>query len=319
MRRRSLVGLPLLGLAAPARAQAFPSRPLRLLVGFPPGGASDVQARLVASGLEASLGQPVVVENRPGAGGNRAVDAVAKSVPDGHVFGAASVSNLAINPHLYRSMPYDALNDLAPLSLMAINPNIIIARPGFPATDLAGLIALAKAQPGKLTLGSPGIGTSQHLAGELLKQAAGIDLLHVPYRGGPAAYPDLLAGRLDLMVDVVVTAWPQVRDGRVGAIAVTTEARVPLAAQVPTVAETLPGFAAVSWLGFVAPAATPAPVLDRLAGAIQAAIRAPETSQRIAESGAVPVGSSRAEFAAFIRNEHARWAPAVRASGAVVE
>lgn len=319
MRRRAVLAAPLLCLPATSRAQGFPSRPLRILVGFPAGGTSDVQGRLVATALEASLGQPVVVENRPGAGGNLAVDVVAKAPPDGHVLGAASVSNLAINPHLYRSMPYDALADLAPLSLMAINPNMLVARPDFPARDLAGLIAHARANPGKVSFASPGIGTSQHLAGELLKQAAGIDLLHVPYRGGPAAYPDLMAGRVDLLVDVVVTAWPQVREGRVRAIAVTTAQRVPLAADVPTVAETIPSFEAVSWLGFVTQAAVPALVLDRLGSAIQAAIRSPAITQRIAESGAVPVGSSRQDFAAFIRAEHAKWAPAVRASGATVE
>jgi tripartite-type tricarboxylate transporter receptor subunit TctC len=319
MRRRAVLAAPLLCLPSASRAQNFPSRPVRMLVGFPAGGTSDVQARLVATALEAALGQPVVVENRPGAGGNLAVDAVAKAPPDGHVLGAASVSNLAINPHLYRSMPYDALADLAPLSLMAINPNIIVARPDFPARDLAGLIAHARANQGKVSFASPGIGTSQHLAGELLKQAAGLDLLHVPYRGGPAAYPDLMAGRVDLLVDVVVTALPQVREGRVKAIAVTTAQRVPLAPDVPTVAETIANFEAVSWLGFVTQAAVPAPLLDRLAGAIQAAIQAPATMQRIAESGAVPVGSSRQEFAAFIRAEHAKWAPAVRASGATVE
>jgi tripartite-type tricarboxylate transporter receptor subunit TctC len=319
MHRRLLLAAPALALARPAVAQGFPSRPLRLLVGFPAGGTSDVQARLVAAALEKSLGQPVVVENRPGAGGNIAVDAVAKSAPDGHVFGAASVSNLAINPHLYRSMPYDPLKDLSALSLMAINPNMLVARPDFPARDLAGLIAHVKANPGKVTFGSPGIGTSQHMAGELLKVATGLDMVHVPYRGGPAAYPDLLSGRIDLLVDVVVTAWPQVREGRVKAIAVTTAERVPLARDVPTIAETIPDFIAVSWLGFVAPAGVPAPVLDRLAGAVREAIRSPDVWAKIAESGAVPVGSTSVEFEKFIREEHARWLPAVRASDATVE
>ncbi|MCC7281217.1 MAG: tripartite tricarboxylate transporter substrate binding protein [Acetobacteraceae bacterium] len=314
-----LLATPLLSLARPARAQAFPSRPLRILVGFAAGGASDTQARLVAAAMEKSLGQPVVVENRPGAGGNIAVDAVAKSPADGYTFGAASVSNLAINPHLYRSMPYDPLKDLAPLSLMAINPNILVARPGFPASDLAGLIAHAKANPGKLSYGSPGSGTSQHMAAEMLKITAGIDMAHVPYRGGAAAYPDLLSGRIDLLVDVFGTAWPQVQSGRIGAIAVLTPERLPLAPMVPTAAETLPGFVAVSWLGFVAPMGMPPAVLAQLAGAVQAAIRTPEVRARITESGSVPVGSSAEEFAKFIREEHARWLPAVRASGASVD
>ena len=319
MHRRLLLASPLLVLPRLVGAQGFPARPIRLLVGFPAGGASDTQARMVAAALEKSLGQPVVVENRPGAGGNISVDAVAKSPPDGYTFGAASVSNLAINPHLYRSMPYDSLNDLAPLSLMAINPNILIARPDFPSPDLPALIAFAKANPGKLTYGSPGTGTSQHLAAEMLKVAAGIDMVHVPYRGATPAYPDLMSGRIDLFVDVVGTALPQAREGKVKAIAVTTPERLPVAPRVPTVAETLPGFAAVSWLGFVAPAGLPPAIAAKLSGAIQDAVRTPELQARIAESGSVPVGSTAEEFAKFIREEHARWLPAVRASGATVD
>jgi tripartite-type tricarboxylate transporter receptor subunit TctC len=170
-----------------------------------------------------------------------------------------------------------------------------------------------------VTFGSPGIGTSQHLAGEMLKVAAGLDMTHVPYRGGPAAYPDLISGRIDLLVDVVVTAAPQVREGRAKAIAVTTAERVPLVRDVPTVAETIPGFTAVSWLGFVAPAGVPAGLLDRLATAVRDAIRTPYTWSKIAESGAIPVGSTAAEFDAFMRAEHARWLPAVRASGASLD
>lgn len=319
MNRRLLLAAPSLLLPRVAMAQNFPSRPIRLLVGFPAGGISDAQARLVAAALEKDFGQPVVVDNRPGAGGNISVDAVAKSPPDGYVFGAASVSNLAINPHLYRSMPYDPLKDLAPLSLMAINPNVLVARPDFPAGDLAGLIAHAKANPGKVSYGSPGIGTSQHLAAEMLKVAAGIDMLHVPYRGATPAYPDLISGRIDLLVDVFGTAWPQVQAGKIKAIAVTTAERLPLAPALPTAAETLPGFAAVSWLGFVAPAGLPPSVLEKLAGGVRDAIRSPELQARIAESGSVPVGSTGEEFGKFIREEYARWLPAVRASGATLD
>jgi tripartite-type tricarboxylate transporter receptor subunit TctC len=317
--RRGLLAAPLLALAAPAaRAQAFPMRPLRMIVPFPPGGVSDLMARLVATHMERALGQPVVIDPRPGAGGNLTLDLVAKAAPDGYTIGVATVSGLAINRHLYRSLPFDPDRDLAPLSLFAINPNMILVHPSVPARNMPELIAWLRANPGT-AFASGGVGTSQHLAGELLSQAIGVPLTHVAYRGTAGAIADGQAGRVKMMVDVVVTGLQFAREGTLRAIAVTTPQRLPLAPELPTVAETLPGFEATSWLGFVAPARVPAGLLDQLAAVIGAAARDGDIARRVADGGAIPQGSTRAAFADFIRAEAERWGPAVRASGATAE
>jgi tripartite-type tricarboxylate transporter receptor subunit TctC len=319
-RRAVLLAAPALLLARQARAQgAFaPTRPMRMIVPFPPGGVSDLMARLAAGHMERELGQAVVVDPRPGAGGNLALDLTAKAVPDGHTIGVGTVSGLAINRHLYRSLPFDPDRDLAPLSLFAINPNMVLVHPGVPARSLAELVAWLRANPGT-AFASGGVGTSQHLAGELLAQAAGVRLTHVAYRGTAGAIADVQAGRVPMMVDVVVTGLQFAREGTLRAIAVTTPARLPQAPDLPAVAETFPGFEATSWLGFVAPARTPDPVLDRLSAVLAASARQPEAAKRVADGGAIPQGSTRAEFAAFIRAEAERWQPAVRASGATAE
>ncbi|WP_376093594.1 Bug family tripartite tricarboxylate transporter substrate binding protein [Roseomonas sp. CCTCC AB2023176] len=315
-----------LGLALPAlsagragaQAPWAPSRPVRLVVPFPPGGVSDLMARLVASYAEKALGQPWVVDPRPGAGGNLTLDLVAKAAPDGHTVGVATVSGLAINRHLYRSLPFDPDRDLAPLSLFAVNPNMVLVHPAVPARSLPELVAWLRANPGT-AFASGGVGTSQHLAGELLAQVAGVTLSHVPYRGTAGAIADVQAGRVPMMVDVVVTGLQFAREGTLRAIAVTTPDRLVQAPEVPTVAETYPGFEATSWLGFVAPSRTPAATLDRLADTIASSARDPEIARRVSEGGAVPQGTGREAFAAFVRAESARWAGAVRASGATAE
>jgi len=316
--RRSLLAAPLMTLTAPARGQTFPTRPIRLIVPFPPGGVSDLMARLVATHMERALGQPVVIDPRPGAGGNLALDLVAKAAPDGYTIGVGTVSGLAINRHLYRNLPFDPDHDIAPLSLFAINPNMILVHPSVPARTMPELIGWLRANPGT-AFASGGVGTSQHLAGELLSQAIGVPLTHVAYRGTAGAIADVQAGRVKLMVDVVVTGLQFAREGTLRGIAVTTPQRLPQAPDLPTVAETLPGFEATSWLGFVAPARVPAPLLDQLAEVIAAAARDSDIARRVADGGAVPQGSTRAAFTSFIRAEAARWRPAVRASGATVE
>ena len=316
--RRSLLAAPLITLTAPARGQTFPTRPIRLIVPFPPGGVSDLMARLVATHMERALGQPVVIDPRPGAGGNLALDLVAKAAPDGYTIGVGTVSGLAINRHLYRNLPFDPDHDIAPLSLFAINPNMILVHPSVPARTMPELIGWLRANPGT-AFASGGVGTSQHLAGELLSQAIGVPLTHVAYRGTAGAIADVQAGRVKLMVDVVVTGLQFAREGTLRGIAVTTPQRLPQAPDLPTVAETLPGFEATSWLGFVAPARVPAPLLDQLAEVIAAAARDSDIARRVAVGGAVPQGSTRAAFTSFIRAEAARWRPAVRASGATVE
>jgi tripartite-type tricarboxylate transporter receptor subunit TctC len=321
MQRRTLVALAAATLAAwDASAQPAwaPSRPIRMVVPFPPGGVSDLMARLVAAYIERELGQPVVVEPRPGAGGNLALDVTAKAAPDGHTIGVGTVSGLAINRHLYPRLPFDPDRDLAPLSLFAINPNMVLVHPSVPARTMPELVAWLRANPGT-AFASGGVGTSQHLAGELLARAAGIRLTHVPYRGTAGAIADVQAGRVPMMVDVVVTGLQFAREGTLRGIAVTTPARLPQAPDLPTVAETFPGFEATSWLGFVAPAQVPGPVLDRLSAVIAASARDPDIAQRVSAGGAVPQGSDRAAFAAFIRAEAERWGAAVRASGATAD
>lgn len=295
-----------------------PTRPLRLVVPFPPGGVSDLMARLVAAHAERSLGQPWVIDPRPGAGGNVALDIVARAPRDGHTIGVGTVSGLAINRHLYRSLPFDPDRDIAPLSLFAVNPNMVLVHPSVPVRTLPELVAWLRANPGT-AFASGGVGTSQHLAGELLARAAGVTLTHVPYRGTAGAIADAQAGRVPMMIDVVVTGLQFAREGKLRGIAVTTPARVPQAPDLPAVAELFPGFEASSWLGFVAPAGTPEAALDRLSETIAASAREPEIARRVAEGGALPQGTGRAAFAEFIRAESERWAHAVRASGATVE
>ncbi len=316
--RRLLLAAPALLAPPAARAQGFPARPLRMIVPFPPGGVSDLMARLTATHMERELGQPVVIDPRPGAGGNLTLDLVAKAAPDGLTVGVATVSGLAINRHLYRSLPFDPDRDLAPLSLFAVNPNMVLVHPSVPARTLPELVAWMRANPGA-AFASGGVGTSQHLAGELLAQAAGVQLTHVPYRGTAGAIADVQAGRVPMMVDVTVTGLQFAREGTLRAIATTTPQRLPQAPDLPTVAETFPGFEATSWLGFVAPARVPEPILDRLSASMAGAARDPDIASRVTQGGSIPHGSSRAEFADFIRAESARWAPAVRASGATAE
>ena len=318
MRRRALLAASLL--AAPAaQAQApWPTRPLRMLVPFPPGGTTDVLSRLVAVHMERTLGQPVVLENRPGVGGNIAIDAVAKAAADGYTLGVGTPSNIAINPLIMSNMPYDTLRDLAPLSLLAIVPNVIMVNNDLPVRTLAELIAWARAHPG-MAFGHPGTGTTQQFSGTLLALAAGIELQHVPFRGGAPALIELIAGRIPMAVDSIAGPIGTIREGRVRAIAVTTRERMPQLPDVPAVAETFAGFEALSWVGFVAPARVPDAILDRIAGAAQAAARDPEIRRRIEDSVSVPIGGDRAQFTTFIRGEMERWAPAVRASGVRVE
>ncbi|HYF06478.1 MAG TPA: tripartite tricarboxylate transporter substrate binding protein [Acetobacteraceae bacterium] len=314
MRRRHLLAAPLL--AAPGlRAQpAWPTRPLRMLVPFPPGGTTDVLARLVAAHMERTLGQPVVLENRPGAAGNLAVDAVAKAAPDGYTIGVGTPSNMAINPVLMPNMPYDALRDIAALSLLALVPNVVMVNNDVPARTLAEFIAWARARPGQ-AFGHPGAGTTQQLSGTLLALAAGIELQHVPFRGGAPALIELIAGRIPVVVDSIAGPIGAIREGRVRALAVTSRERMPQLPEVPAVSETFPGFEALSWVGFIAPARVPELILDRVSAAAQAAARDPEIRRRIEESVSIPVGGDRAGFASFIRSEMERWTPAIRASG----
>lgn len=317
-RRVLLAGLTAAPLAA--RAQAWtPDRPLRLLVGFAAGGSTDVTARLVAQALGERLGQPVVVENRPGAGGNIAAEAAARATPDGHTLFMAVSGILAANQALYRSIPFDPVRDFAPISQVAFIPNLVVVNAQSPVRDLASLIAHARANPGRVTYGSAGNGTSLHLAAALLGARAGVELVHVSYRGGAPATTDLLSGKIDMTASPLVEVIAHVQAGRLRPLAVTTARRSALLPEVPTVAETLQGFEVALWNGLVAPAATPAAAIRRLATEAMAALRSSDLQSRLAEQGSEPAPSTPEEFSAFIRTEIPRWTEIVRVSGATAD
>jgi tripartite-type tricarboxylate transporter receptor subunit TctC len=299
-----------------AGAQAYPSKPIRWVVGFPPGGGTDIISRLIAQKMGESWGQQVLVENRPGAGGNIGMDAVAKAAPDGHTIGLGAAGALSVNVSLLPSMPFDPLKDLAPVSMLAIIPIVVAAHPSVPATDARSLIAYAKSQPGKLSFGTTGNGSAMHLAGELMKQMAEFDMLHVPYKGSAPAAADLAGGQIPLAIVDLTSALPHIRSGRVKAIGVTSASRSAVAPEIPTIAETgLPGFDAIGWFGVVAPGGTPSALIARLNAEVVEAMKAPEIRERLMAGGAEPQTSTPEEFAAFIRAEIPKWARVIKSAG----
>ena len=318
-KRELLAGLALLPLAAPALAQEYPSRPIRLLVGFAAGGSTDVFARAIAPRMQALLGQPVVIENRPGAAGNIGSEAVARAAPDGYTLVMATSSTHATNAALYRNMPFDAQRDFAPISQTTFIPNLLVVHPDVPARDFAGLVAEAKAKPGVLNFGNAGSGTSQHLSAALIAARTGIDVTHVSYRGGTPAVTDLMGGKIQAMAAPLVEVIAHVQAGRLRAIAVTTARRSELLPDVPTIAETLPGFEVALWNGYMAPANTPAPIVNRIAAEIRTVMRTNEMKAKLAQQGSEPVGSTPEEFRAFLAAEIPKWSELVRISGAKVE
>jgi tripartite-type tricarboxylate transporter receptor subunit TctC len=300
-----------------AQAQPYPSKPIRFVVPYPAGGPLDTVARLLGQKVSESVKQPVVVDNRPGAGGNIGADAVAKSPPDGYTILMGAVATHAINPTLYASMPYDAMRDFAPITQVASTPNVLVVNPALPVTTVREFIAYAKANPGKLNFGSGSTGSAGHLAGELFKTMAGIEMTHVPYKGAGPAMNDLIGGQIQLMFDNLASSLGQVRAGRVRALAVTTARRSALAPELPTIAESgLPGFDISTWFGVFAPAGTPREVLDRLHAEFTRALSSPEVRERMLTLGAEPVSNRPDEFAAYIRAESDKYARVIRASGA---
>lgn len=295
------------------RAQgAWPTKPVTVLVPFGAGGTSDLLGRLITPRLAARLGQQFVVENRAGAGGNIGVQALARATPDGYTVGMSTVSAHAINPHLYKErLGFDPIRDFYPLTMVATQPNMLVVHPSIPAQNLAQLIAYLKANPGKESFASSGVGTSIHLAGEMFKLMAGVDIEHVAYRSSGEIMQNLVGGHVKLAFDNFSSAWPHVQGGRLRGIAVTSRERIRLAPDLPSMHETLSGFEAVSWHGFFAPAAVPRPILDRLSSEIRAVIAEPEIAQRMRDLGAEPSGNSPDEFMTFIRAEIAKWGPVV--------
>jgi tripartite-type tricarboxylate transporter receptor subunit TctC len=307
-----------LAFSASATAQDYPNRPIRMIVPFPAGQASDTISRLVGEELAKALGQPVVVENRPGAGGNVGSEAGARAAPDGYTLTVATAA-LPISRHV-RRLNFDPAKDFAPVTLMTITPLVMIARNDLPANSVREVIAYGKANPGKLTFASSGVGTSHHLSGELFKSLAGIDMLHVPYQGSPQAHVDLLGGRVDVMFDNIVPVTPHITQGRLKPLAVTTPQRAKSQPNIPTMAEAgMPDFEAVAWFGLLAPAATPAPIVERLNREVTAILKRPEISERLAAMGAIVVGNSPAEFGRFMQAEIDKWGPVVQRANIKVD
>jgi tripartite-type tricarboxylate transporter receptor subunit TctC len=294
----------------------YPDRPVRMIVPFTPAGATDLLARIVGEQLGRRLGQPVVIENKPGAGANLGAEAVARAPADGYTILMGPASVYAISATLYPALGYDLTRDLAPVSLVANVPHVLLVNNDVAATSVAGLISLARQRPGGLNVASQGSGTVSHLEAELLKHMASIDMVHVPYRGSAPAQLDLVGGRVQVMFDSIAVALPQVRAGRLRALAVASSSRSPLLPDLPTVAESLPGYSAHSWLGLFAPAGTPAQVVDRLQRETVALVGDPAIRARLMASGFDPRGSSAAEFAELIRAEVEKWRPVVVKSGA---
>lgn len=319
MQRRSLALMLALPFAARAQGPWTPDRPIRLIVGFAPGGSTDVTARIVAQGISGGLGQSVLVENRTGAAGNLANEHVARSTPDGYSLVMGSMGTHATNQALYRNLGFHVVRDFAPVSLVALSACLLVVRANLPAQSVAELIARAKAAPSSLNCGIAGAGSSQHFAAALFEHQAGIRFTQVAYRGGAPAMADLVSGRLDVMFTPVVEAIEQVRSGQVRALGITRQARSAQLPDVPAVGEALPGYLFNSWLGVFAPAATPAPVVLRLSREIAAALATPAVKGRMEQLGYEVVGSTPEEFAAFQTAELPRVAELVRISGASVE
>lgn len=307
-------------LAAPTALRAqprFPDRPISWIVPFPPGGITDTSARLVAQGLSAQLGQQVLVDNKPGAGGSIGTEAAARAAPDGHTILYGTQGTLATNPVLYKGVRYDPLRDFLPLHGLTQTPLLLVCHPSRPFRDLAGLIAAAKARPGELTFSTSGVGTGTHMAAELFMAEAGVKLTHVPYQGSAPALNDLVGGRVDLMFDYLVATRGHIEGGRLRPLVTTAAARMPALPEVPSIAEAgLPGAATESWSAILAPAGVPAPVAERLAQGLAAALSDPRVAQTLAGSGSTPLMLAGAPLQEFVTREVARWRGVVERSGA---
>ncbi len=320
MVRNALAGLVLALIAGVAAAQQWPSKPIKWVVPFAPGGTTDILARTIGEKLSVTLGQPIIVDNKPGAGGGVGADQVAKSPADGYTIMGGTISTHAINASLYSNLPYDPVRDFAPITLIVRVPNMLVVNPELPAKDVRELIALLKASPGKYSFASSGNGTSQHLSGELFKTMTGVEMQHIPYRGSPPALADVVGGQVAMTFDNITTAWPLVKGGKLRALAVTTAKRSPIAPDVPTLAESgLPGYEIGSWQGVFAPAGVSTEIVKRLNTEIVRIINAPDVRQKLVDMGAEPAPNTPEEFAAMVKAEVAKWADVVRKSGAKVD
>jgi tripartite-type tricarboxylate transporter receptor subunit TctC len=309
-----------LGLSAPVEtaAQTYPTKPVRLVVPFPPGGATDIIARLVGAKMQELWGQAVVIESKPGAGTVVGTDYVAKSAPDGYTLGMVVTAHV-INPSLRKDMPYDTLKDLAGVTQVSVQHLVMAAHPSLPANNISELVALAKKEPGKLSYATPGSGTAMHLSVELLKTTAGIDIVHVPYKGGAPAQQDVMSGRVPILMDVLYAAQPLIKSGRIKVLALLSPQRAPESPEYPVVSESVPGVSALSIVGVVAPAATPRELVRRISSDISRAVKSTDLTDRMKQQGMEPVGSTPEQFDALVRSEIEKWAKVVKASGAKVD
>jgi len=311
-----IVVLALVGAAPAAVAAGYPDHPVRMIVPFTPAGATDLLARLVGERLGAKLGQSVVIDNRAGAGGNVGAEIAAHATPDGYTLLMGPASVYAISATLYPRLGYDLVKDFAPVSLVANVPHVLLVNNDLPVKSVPELVQLAKKNPGQLNIASQGSGTVSHLEAELLKHMSGIDMLHVPYRGSAPAILDLIGGRVQVMFDSIASALPHIRAGKLRAIAVASNTRSSLLPNVPTVAESLPGYSAHSWLGIFVPAGTPQSVVERLQRDLVAAIDDPKAQARLVEAGFEPKSSTQGDFAKLVREEMEKWRSVVKMSGA---
>jgi tripartite-type tricarboxylate transporter receptor subunit TctC len=312
--RLSFAVIAAIGALAAHAQPAYPDKPVKFVVPVASGGVTDVVARVLAARLTVSLGQAVIVENRAGGSGIPAADYVAHSKPDGYVLFMGTIGTLSVNQAMFASMPYDPARDFTPVSLVAGAPTILVVTPALPVHSVRDLVAYGKANPGKLNYASFGNGTSSHLAGELFKSLAGVSATHVPYKGAGPALTDLLAGRVDLLFDNIITSLPHIKEGKLRALAVTAAHRSKLVPDVPTMAEAgLPGQEISGWLGLVAPAGTPAEIVEKLSAQMARQLRLPEVQEKLV--GVEAVGSTPAEFDAFLRSERAKWTRLVKAAG----
>ena len=315
--RESMLRILLFALLICGNANAFPTKPVRLIVPFPPGGATDIIGRLVAGKMQAVWGQSVIVENRPGAGTVVGTDLVAKSAGDGHTLGMVVTAHV-INPSLRQNLPYDTLKDLAAVSHVSVQHLVIATHPSVEASNIAELIALAKKHPGKLAYATPGSGTAMHLSVELLKTQTGIDIVHVPYKGGAPAQQDVMGGRVPILLDVLYAVQPLINSGKIRPIALLSPQRI-ASSPIPVVAETVPGVSALSIVGIVAAGATPKDLVARISSDLSKAIKSSDLTERMTQLGMEPVGSTPEQFDAMIRDEIDKWSRVVKASGAKVD
>jgi tripartite-type tricarboxylate transporter receptor subunit TctC len=317
--KMTLVGICAHAATAIAAEPVFPTKPIRMIVAVPPGGPADTLARLVAPRLTESLGQTVVIDNRPGANGIIAYETTARATPDGHTFTAVA-AGVVINASLYPKVPYDPLKDFAPITLGITVPNILVVHPSVSASSVKDLVALAKAKPGTLAFASAGNGTSGHLALEVFRMHAGVDVTHVPYKGGGPALAEVLAGQVQALFSIALAAMPHINAGKLRALAITSAKRSRVAPELPTVAEAgFPGFEVIGWFGWLAPAATPRAIVTRLNAELVRVLRLPDVRDRLLNQSTEPVGNTPQEFAAFMKSEHEKWSKVIKAAHIKVE